>query len=447
MSATPSLLSLLLAGTLIRTGLWFVYEPISHPDSATYFTAAAHIANGDFTGYEGRRTPGYPALIALAGLSPSKVWVLQMLCGLAISTLLFYIGLSATGQPQFAALIGMTYNLNLAQLFFEANLLSETTSTLTIVGVVAALAAVHRRLQARRPISPGLLMLGILGGVATLVRPQFLFLPVLLGALIAYASFALARSRVWAAVARACLVTAPGLLLVLGWASFNYARVGVFSLTTQLGVGLMAQSLPFIESAPDRYATIRDIYITHRDAKLAATGRQNAEWDAIPELLATTGLPFPALSKELERMSIGLFLRHPFRYGMGVAKAWVDFWLVPNYWRLDRLSSSSLASALRWTWRLEHSIIRLFNAMFLLLFVVGLCSRELRQRIGWQFTLSSIAILILAASIVPALSFWGENARYAIPVQSLVIVVVLIAGRGWLMARRGRSQGADTVRA
>ena len=63
-----------------------------------------------------------------------------------------------------------------------------------------------------------------------------------------------------------------------------------------------------------------------------------------------------------------------------------------------------------------------------LLFVVGLCSRELRQRIGWQFTLSSIAILILAASIVPALSFWGENARYAIPVQSLVIVVVLIAG-------------------
>ena len=151
MSATPSLLSLLLAGTLIRTGLWFVYEPISHPDSATYFTAAAHIANGDFTGYEGRRTPGYPALIALAGLSPSKVWVLQMLCGLAISTLLFYIGLSATGQPQFAALIGMTYNLNLAQLFFEANLLSETTSTLTIVGVVAALAAVH---VFDRPVPP-----------------------------------------------------------------------------------------------------------------------------------------------------------------------------------------------------------------------------------------------------------------------------------------------------
>jgi hypothetical protein len=118
-SARTWLLALVLVGALIRVEFWMVYEPEAHTDTAMYITAARHLATGDYTGYEGRRTPGDPLLIALGGFSPRGIWALQMLCGLATSALLFYVALQATGRPGFAWLVGMTYNLNLAQLFFE----------------------------------------------------------------------------------------------------------------------------------------------------------------------------------------------------------------------------------------------------------------------------------------------------------------------------------------
>ena len=435
MTARTWLLALVLVGALIRVGFWMVYEPQTYPDTNTYITAARHLATGDYTGYEGRRTPGYPLLIALGGFSPRGIWALQMLCGLATSALLFYVALQATGRPGFAWLVGMTYHLNLAQLFFEANLLSEALTTLSLTATVAALALAVSRMRAGRPVVGPALLLGVLGGVAALVRPQFVYLPILLAAIAGYASLVAGRARLRPSALRAAAVAVPGIVLVLGWCAFNYARVGYFSVTTQLGVQLMAQSLPFIEDAPERYAVIRDVYIKHRDAKIAATGRHNAEWDAIPELKRTTGMSLPALSKELERMSVGLFLRHPVGYGIGVAKAWVDFWLAPNYWRPEVLRPEAVGTAVRLAWRLEHPLVRLSNAVFLVLVAAVAVSAGLRRRVGWDAVLTGTTAIILTASIVPALTFWGENARYAIPVQSLIIAIVLIAAER-LVGRR-----------
>ena len=434
-SARAWLLSLLLVGAVLRLGFWMVYAPQPYPDTDTYVTTARYFTTGDYTGYEGRRTPGYPLLIALGGFSPSGVWALQMLCGLGISALLFYVALQATGRPGFAWLIGMTYNLNLAQLFFEANLLSETLTTLTLAATVAALALSVNRMRAGRPVLGPALLLGALGGVVALVRPQFVYLPLLLAAILGYASLVAGRARIWPSALRAVAVAVPGLVLVLGWCAFNYARIGYFQVTTQFGIGLMAQSLPFVEDAPERYALIRDIYIKHRNAKIAETGRHNAEWDAIPELKKKTGLGLPALSKELERMSIGLFLRHPVGYGIGVARAWVDFWLAPNYWRPEQLRPEPVGTAARLIWRVEHPLVRLSNAVFLVLTAGVAISAGLRRRVAWDVTLTGIVAIVLTGSIVPAFSFWGENARYAIPVQALVIAVVLIAAER-LVSRR-----------
>jgi hypothetical protein len=136
-------------------------------------------------------------------------------------------------------------------------------------------------------------LLGLLGGWATLVRPQFVFLPPLLAALVAFGSAPGLRL----ATSRATLVVVPGLALVLGWCAFNYARTGYFTLTTQLGIGLMAHSLPMLDSAPPRYALIRDVYIRYRDAEIAKSGRHYlAVWAAVPELQRVTGLSLPRLS-------------------------------------------------------------------------------------------------------------------------------------------------------
>jgi hypothetical protein len=428
MPSRHALLVLLLAGVVIRAGLWLTYEPISHPDTATYFTVAGQMTSRDFAGFEGRRTPGYPSLIALAGLDPGRVFVLQLVFGLAISALLFHLTLDATDRPAFALAVGMSYNLNLAQLFFEANLLSETLSTLVVTGALTLLILIQGRIRERRSVTGALVLLGLLGGWATLVRPQFVFLPPLLAALVAFGSAPGLRL----ATSRATLVVVPGLALVLGWCAFNYARTGYFTLTTQLGIGLMAHSLPMLDSAPPRYALIRDVYIRYRDAEIAKSGRHYlAVWAAVPELQRVTGLSLPRLSDELRRLSVDRFVRHPVWYGTSVLNATVDFWLAPNYWRLERLHPRSAAVALRWLWRVEHALIRAANATFLLGTLAAMASATFRRRIGWDVTLGATSAIALAACVVAALSFRGENARYAIPVQPLIIAAVMIAGYRW----------------
>ena len=173
------LLFLLLAGSVLRLGLWLVYGPVSYPDTGTYMRLAQNILTGDFSTYDGRRPPGYPLVLAIAGLSPEVTWALQMLMGLAISVLLFYIAFTLTRRPGLAALAGMTYNLNLSQLFFEANLVSETTTTLAVTGVAALFLVSYQRIRDNRRVWPWLLLLGLFAAFATLARPQFIFLPLL----------------------------------------------------------------------------------------------------------------------------------------------------------------------------------------------------------------------------------------------------------------------------
>ncbi len=433
MTAERWLVVLLLGGIALRAGLWFSYEPIMAPDTPSYMRTATNLLDRDFSTYDGRRPPGYPVVLALAGGSPRAVWALQMLAGLLISVLLFFIVLSVTGRPGFAAAIAMTYNLNLAQLFFEAFLVAETTGTLLIVAVLARLVTARNSLGEPGRSRWPLVELGVLAGAAVLTRPQFILVPPLLGVLVGAASIS-RRSHLRRAVRQASLAALPGVLMILAWSSFNYARVGNFTLSTQIGIGLMNQSLAFIELAPDRYGAIRDIYVKHRDAKLAQTGRHNANWDAIPELQAVTGLSLPALSQELTSLSVYLFLHHPIRYGIGVTRAWIGFWSVPNYWFLDRLSPRWFAAPLLFAWSIEHGLLRLVNVAFLITSALALVSRRFRGRIGYDLTLASISAVVLAASLVQALSEYGENARYAVPVQALIVVAVALATRRWFEA-------------
>jgi len=428
-------LALLAVSLALRAGLWWVYEPIEHPDTGTYEAVAAHLAARDFTGYEGRRPPGYPAVIALAGLSRPGTFALQLVEGCLIAALLFAIGLTLTGRPAVAALAGMTYNLNLAQLFFEANLLSETTATLAVTAASALLLAAIRTGRAGLPPAGRLVLLGAVTGFAVLTRPQFAYLPLLAAAVVAWVARRHGGLTLARAGTRAALVAAPALALVVGWAAFNASRVGVFTLSTQAGLALFDHSLAFIELAPDRWAHIRDVALRYRDAKRAATGSHAAAWDALPELLATTGLGLPALSRELERMSVEMFLRHPLRYAVGVAHAWVDFWMAPNYWRLERLRAPTLRVVLRAAWRLEQPLLRLANLLFVALAAALVVSGTLRRRLGAGVELASLVAVVLLASFAQAAAIWVENARYAIPVQPLVVLVVVVtalrlAGQG-----------------
>ncbi len=419
------LLLLLLAGSVLRLGLWAVYEPVAYPDTGSYMRPAQNILARDFSTYDGRRPPGYPLVLAIAGLSPNRAWAIQSLMGLATSVLLFYVTFALTRRPGFAALVGMTYNLNLSQLFFEANLISESTATFAITGVAALLLVSYHRLRAKRRVWPWLLLLGLFAAFATLARPQFIFLPLLIATLIGYASHTWAGTRGWRSAGRIGLVFLTSFVPILGWCWFNYATVGFFTLSTQTGMSLMDHTLAFIELAPDRYATIRDIYLRHRDEERARTGRHNVSWEGLPDAIAATGLSMPALSMELERMSIEMFVRHPLRYASGVVQAWVDFWPAPMYWRPELLRLPSVGRFIRLAWRLEQPMVRLANAIFVGLVALVMMSPGLRQRVRWDLGLTTLTAIVLLTSLVQAMANWSENARYAISVEPLVILIVL----------------------
>src|ERR1700754_2908108 len=93
------LLLLILAGSVLRLGFWFIYAPVSFPDTGTYMRPAQNILARDFSTYDGRRPPGYPLVLAIAGLSPNRAWAIQSLMGLATSVLLFYVAFTTTRRP------------------------------------------------------------------------------------------------------------------------------------------------------------------------------------------------------------------------------------------------------------------------------------------------------------------------------------------------------------
>ena len=87
-----------------------------------------------------------------------------MAAGLLISALLFYLTLQLTNRAWWAALLGMTYNLDLAQLFYEANLTSETMTTLAVTGTVSLLFFVSGQLYRGARIRRGLGAPGLAAG-------------------------------------------------------------------------------------------------------------------------------------------------------------------------------------------------------------------------------------------------------------------------------------------
>jgi hypothetical protein len=282
------------------------------------------------------------------------------------------------------------------------------------------------------------LLLGFLGGVATLTRPQFVFLPLLLPALVALASkrYVLGTRL---ALTNSMLIAVPGLLIILVWCAWVYAQTGYFTLSTQSGLGLTNHSIGFVELAPERYAGVRDVLLKHREAKIATKGHsRDTIWDAMPELKQVTGLSLPQISSEVQRMSLELFTRHPLRYGVSVGKGWIGFWLVPNPWEPDRLRPGWLGPVLEALWWLEHKVLRLVNAIFVLFLLAVAAGAPARRAAGWDLDMTAISAVIIASSMIQALAEYGANSRYGVPTQALVVLVVLVALHRYCISRLAR---------
>lgn len=422
---------LFLVWAATRAVLWVFYVPTTGMDTGTYQLLADQIAGLDFQHYNGQRTLGYPLLILLAQNNYMILWVIQSILGFFTALLVYLLVRSHTGRWSWALAAGLLSLTALNLMFFEAAIVTETASAFLLAWVSYLFV---RFIQGGCRIRAALI-LGVMAAILVLTRPQFVFVILLLPLLILVFTHARARQ---AALVVFLMATVP----VLGWMAINKMTVGHFSLTTLLGYNLTNHSGSFIEYAPDEYSIIRDIYLKYRQQKLEQTGSHHMTvfW-ARQELLAASGLSEVELSSQLQKLSVELIKAHPGLYAKSVAKAWASFWMVPNYWELEKLGAVRLSEALHLIWAIQHPALRACNAFFLGMSVILTWQwlRHPEQASECYWVPLFLCWLVMAVSVVQSLVEYGENPRYFIPTQPLVLAAVIMAAAD--MVRRIREGG------
>jgi hypothetical protein len=235
-------------------------------------------------------------------------------------------------------------------------------------------------------------------------------------------------------------VLAP-LLIQASWLYFIYDHYRMISPTTMGGYSLVQHTGAFFEYLPDQESTIRDVYIKYRDAQIAQRGVQtNAIWEAIPELTEETGHSFFMLSREMQRLSLDLIREHPLRYMRSVVEGWIWFWKAPVYWKPE-LFENSLGRRLLSVWADVGRGFSVFsNAAFLLITLSVVLSKQARR---W-FAIDRYSLfaggLVLWTSVLQTLLDHGDNPRFLVPLQMMVVYVVL---RSAFFARMRLKQGTS----
>jgi hypothetical protein len=215
---------------------------------------------------------------------------------------------------------------------------------------------------------------------------------------------------------------------VLTWAKVMESKTGYFTMSTQSGFGLVNHSVEFIELAPERYATVRDILLRHRAERIASFGQAgNTIWYALPEIRQATGWSLPEASRQMQQMSMQMFAEHPWLYAQSVFRPWLEFWTVPIIWAPDRISPPWLAEPLKAIWWVEHKLLRLCNLLFVALVATVVVSRRVREAVHWDLGAGAISALILASSLLQAMADRGAGSRYAMTVQALIVLVLIVS--------------------
>jgi hypothetical protein len=228
----------------------------------------------------------------------------------------------------------------------------------------------------------------------------------------------------------------PVVLFLGGWILFIYKNYGDLALTTMSGYHLVQHTGSFFEYVPDEYAPLRDTYIQYRDAHTAEYGTQtNTIWEAIPEMSRVSGYNFYDLSRVLAQISIQLILKHPLLFLKNAFIGWWMFWRTSFYWSLEALRFSWLASGINLAVQIQRLILFVTNLFFIfssLFYALSEFLAAIRHKpnlVPVRFTNPAkkayfwlLLSTIWVASILQTLLDHGDNPRFLVPLQSLVVL-------------------------
>jgi hypothetical protein len=425
--------SLLLLGVLLRAWLWFSYEPISYGDTGSYMRLGEALKDISFSGYDGTRVPGYPAFLALLDLQPDRVWLVQMLLGLMISMLLYWITWRTTNSMVLGFVVGALYNLIPGQFLFEANLLTETLTTFFVV-LSLCLFVCFTRVRSPAWRYGLVLLLGVAVSMVGLIRPLFFPLTIWFLPFVWLAAYGDWKKK----LLFVALYSLGPLVLQGSWLVYMKQHYHVISPTAMAGYSLVQHTGEYFEFLPDEYASIRDTYIRFRDAQIAARGVQtNAIWEAIPEISEASGLGFYELAREMQRLSWWLIRHHPDLYLKNVIAGWISFWKAPVYWRPEAVQSVFAMGILSGMAIVGRGISLLANFLFLVFSALVAASAKWRRRLHFDLISMAVGGMIWMISILQTLLDHGDNPRFLVPLQVLVLYLVVRSLWFWSKGRVG----------
>ena len=353
------LTGLLVVCILERVVMFLIYPPVSYSDTGSYRRLAETVLNG-WVNYDGTRTPVYPVFLAIIG-SDRAVVASQMILGILITLMVFYLGYQLSHQVIFAGMAALGHTLNLNQVLFESNLITETLATFWVVLALLG-AGMWIFYQDKRSLWFGF-AIGLAASLAALTRPLFVFLPIWLAIFLAFFTKGLKIRFDWRPMASTFVL---GMAVIGAWMNYIHKNFYIWNMSSMAGFNMIQHTGYYFDYVPDKYASLRDTYIKFRDERIAKYGTQgNAIWEAIPEMQKASGYSFYEMSAILSRLSIRLIREHPDLYLKYVIKGWWMFWLAPVYYLKANMPSEMIGEIFRYLVYVERGLLVGANILFI----------------------------------------------------------------------------------
>lgn len=408
-------------GIFIRLLVTVLYQHITlYPDSEGYVQLAGRILKLDLAGYEGERSPGYPLLLAITGISYLLTVILQSIIGIFSSVITYKLCTLLGLGKRLSLVVTLCIVCYLPVVFFELAILTEAVTLLAILSTFYLYFSI---LKGKGNVGILVLFCGIL----VLIKPFYIFLPVLLFGFLFFTHISAKKI-----LSKYIYLLLTPLVLFLGWSYVNKLNTGYFTSTTFYGFNLAQNCVSFAEKTTPEYQEIGNIYATYRDSHNTDKEIAMTIWEAYPELKEKTALSFPDLSNKLYKYSIATIKENPVDYMKQVLVSWRDFWKTSLYWEYDSFKVPHANTVLLYICYAERILLQLIKILFVLLIPFYIIGSIRKRKLSSQFIIS---VTIFTASVLQALITYGTNSRFSFPFEVLMIISVILTFKGALYKR------------
>jgi len=415
--------------------------PLIEPDSGKYLRAAQDLSDFHIDELQ-ERAPGYPLLLLLSGSSPSPKRILffvSLLLHFAsiwlLASVLYRAGLREVILTLFGLILLLPPYVEPAAYVLSDNL----AEAMLVAGFVSFVFWILYKRTMWICIS------ALTIGYAALTRPTYQLLAFAIAGYFFLANFLFCWTQLnWKDVIRGSLILVCGFMIIVGgYAFFNYRSFGYFGVTPKLGLTLSTKTVRFVERLPDNYAVIRAALIGARTAELADgdhTGTMYI-WKVVPELSEITNLRGPELSAYMLRLNLLLIQEAPLTYLQEVVWAFGSYWF-PSSAKLANLNSRKL----QFFWAVVHfCLIGGFTFNLVLLLGTGIylktCMRlsnmsnrlpvsELRLIYLQACMLGLAGTIVFYTGAVSSLTETGDP-RYRVCTDGLIVFMIFLGTHLW----------------